>query len=221
MNNWLSHSGTESISLSQDWRTKNTLMLFQNLKFRNYGYIESWIGVIYINSSSQNRTDSSIPFMYLQVWRPSKDNTTFTLVGSSPLTLKSISDGTTNSGYLHFKLNISESEDDEIIFFQPKDILGVYISAGVNGAGIAIDANLIMGDMDLTFITPHVECQVSICDESLIMAEPSLPLIFPQCTGEITFFFWDIIQPCSYGPESGQYFVDLLEATYKLESHLF
>lgn len=174
------------IKVFQEWKTINMMLLFQTLTFEHYGFIKGWSGMIYIESNFQ--TKQSALLMYLQVWRPSEERTIFTLVGSSSLTLTSISgnNDTTKTGYLDFKLDISESEEDEIILFQPKDIVGVYISAGVNRVEVVVITNLKADHemmMDLMFSTPKLECQVCIHDEEAIMVGPSLPFIFPNHKG--------------------------------------
>ena len=118
--------------------------------------------------------------------------TTYSLVGSIPLTLDMVantSEAAAIWGNISFQLNTSEGEGEDSIYFKRDDILGIYFIDGVNEADLTIDARSTMPEAaasalveDLKFSAAQVECQISVCDKTLLMTEPRIPTILPYCT---------------------------------------
>jgi len=166
-------------------------ILFQNLRFSYNGSIDGWNGTISLSSTFAGNIDSSAPLIYLQVWRPSKQRTMYSLVGSFPLTLDMISNISEATAMwdnsISFQLNTSGGEGEESIYFKQDDILGIYFLNGVNESGVTTNPGSEMLEVemlmeDLKFSSAQVECQISVCDEALQIAKPRIPTILPYCT---------------------------------------
>ena len=166
-------------------RTGNTLILFHNLRFAFNGSIERWSGSLGLNSLSLNSCEKSGPLLFLQIWRPSEEeSSTFSLVGSSPLSLSAdVDEAIEGENFTTFIVNKSVEED--CITFQQDDIVGIYVASHVAEAILSCDPDLMADNTatmmkDIVFPTSQAPCKVSYSD-NWIEPQPRLPTILPHC----------------------------------------
>lgn len=111
-------------------------------------------------------------------------------VETSGVDLVALASGNQTKLYYDFNAtlgeNSTESEENDIISFQPGDVVGCYIPAHANPPGVVFRNFTVEdeGGMNLMlFSTTRLNCEVSVCDESTVMLRSVFPQIFPHYTG--------------------------------------